>query len=207
MAIWENLGKKVSGTTATAVQQAKVLTETTKLNAMIAEEKKNIENLYYQIGKRYAAVHHDDFEEKLADLMTGVIGSEKKIEAYQTQIQEIKGLTTCTNCGAQLQQDAVFCSVCGTPVPKKEEPAPSGDVCPKCGSAIVPGMRFCTGCGAALAEKKPEPVAAPAAPAPVAAAPAEPEEKTVVSARTCANCGAKLESDTVFCTECGSRAW
>ena len=41
MALWQDLGKKASATKAKAVEQAKVLTESTRLYGVIAEEKKN----------------------------------------------------------------------------------------------------------------------------------------------------------------------
>ena len=83
MAIWDNIGKKASATTAKAAQQVKILTETTKLNGMISDEEKKINNRYCEIGKLYATIHREDPETELADLVAAVVESERKIKEYR----------------------------------------------------------------------------------------------------------------------------
>lgn len=68
MALWDNLSKKASETTTKAAQQMKALSETTKLNCLISDEEKKINNSYYQIGKLYASVHQSDCEEAFAGI-------------------------------------------------------------------------------------------------------------------------------------------
>ena len=47
----------------------------------------------------------------------------------------------CLNCGSPLEDDAKFCSKCGSAY--NAEP-----VCVKCGCKLTPGARFCPNCGA-----------------------------------------------------------
>ena len=47
----------------------------------------------------------------------------------------------CLNCGSPLEDDAKFCSKCGSAY--NAEP-----VCAKCGCKLTPGARFCPNCGA-----------------------------------------------------------
>lgn len=46
----------------------------------------------------------------------------------------------CTNCGALLEDDAIFCTSCGT-----KQAAPN--LCPHCGYEHEPDAAFCTNCG------------------------------------------------------------
>lgn len=61
----------------------------------------------------------------------------------------------CTNCGTVLEDDALFCSECGTkqgPLQKK---------CPNCGADIKEGAKFCMSCGAPVNAASPAKPATP----------------------------------------------
>ena len=193
MAIWHELGKKASDTTAKAVHQAKVLGETTKLNSMISDENKKIEQIYSQLGKAYAQTHRDDYESCFGDLMEMLKASETKIKEYTEQVNGLRGVVTCPKCGAVMAEGTAFCCGCGNAMPKKvvAPVATSTNVCTKCGAALMEGAKFCTGCGSAVVPKLVE------ASVPVV-------EEPVVVLPTCGNCGAVLEEGAVFCTKCGT---
>ncbi len=53
-------------------------------------------------------------------------------------------MTTCNNCGAPLDDDALFCPECGTKREKEEKK------CPECGATIDDDSTFCSECGAQL---------------------------------------------------------
>lgn len=190
MALWNDLGRKVSSTKDKTVQQAKALTETTRLYGVIAEEKKKIENNYYKLGMQYAQLHHDDFDGDFADTMTAILESERIIQESQEQIRDIKGVKTCTNCGAELAKDSAFCSNCGAVVPKPK--APEGPVCHNCGAALSEEMRFCTSCGTPVEQKINNTVILQ-------------EDPFQVQEKRCPQCGTVLGEDSVFCTNCGYR--
>lgn len=50
-------------------------------------------------------------------------------------------MRTCSNCGAPLDNDALFCTECGT------KAAPIGMQCPNCGAVIENHSAFCPECG------------------------------------------------------------
>lgn len=54
----------------------------------------------------------------------------------------------CTNCGALLEDDAIFCTACGT-----KQAAPN--LCPHCGYEHEPDAAFCTNCGQKLPPLEP----------------------------------------------------
>lgn len=183
MALWDDLGRKAFDTKTKAVQQAKALSDITRLNAVISEEKKKIENYYYALGKSYAQLHKEDYEEALGEFMLGIADAERIIKESQEQIRDIKGVQTCEKCGAELVKDSAFCRSCGAPVPKPVVPV--GPVCSGCGAPLSDGMRFCVSCGKPV-EQKTE----------------EPEE---VPAGVCPKCGVKLEEGAAFCVNCGTK--
>ena len=223
MALWKDFSKKASDTKAKAVEQAKVLTESTRLHGVIAEEKKKIEENYHALGKLYAQVHSTDYEGVFAELMTAIQASEQLILDSQEQIRNIKGVQCCEKCGAELPKNTAFCSSCGAPVPKPK--APEGPVCSKCGKPLAENMKFCTGCGTPVVRQAPVAPAAPAVvPEPaVIPEPAVVPEPAVISEPAvipmpvaepvpaaeppvklfCTNCGMELPADAVFCTNCG----
>lgn len=192
MALWDNLSKKASETTAKAAQQMRVLSETSRLNGLISDEEKKINNSYYQIGKLYAAMHQSDCEEEFGGMIAAITESEQKIKEYRMQIQEIKGVIRCEKCGAEVPNGAAFCSSCGSTMPKIQVSGTTDYVkCENCGADVKKGMRFCTSCG-----KPMEVVTAPVKMEAVVEATAE---------KICSNCGAKIEGDLAFCTECGTK--
>ena len=64
MTFFEKLGKKTSEATAKAVQKAQELSETTRLNSLIFDEEKRINNAYYQIVKLYVTLHREDGDDE-----------------------------------------------------------------------------------------------------------------------------------------------
>lgn len=194
MAFWDNLSQKASETTAKAMQKAKEMSDIAKLNSVISEEETKINNTYYQIGKLYVAMHSHDHEEEFTGMIASLMESEEKIRTCRQQIQDIKGVIRCPQCGAEIQSGAAFCSSCGTPMPKVQ-PVNTDDLvrCEGCGAMVKKGVRFCTSCG------KPMVQATVSEPTSTPVAESEPQDKV------CPNCGAKIEAGVAFCTECGTK--
>lgn len=249
MAFFDDLGKKISQAGQSAVQKTKDITDTAKLNSAISEEEKKINNAYIQLGQQYMTLYGNNPEPAFAELVNIVNTAKASIEDYKKQISDIKKVTRCVNCGAEVSNSASFCNSCGAPVPKAANNV-SGDAsvqCAVCGQMMTKGMKFCTSCGSKMPEAPvapvvpetpvapvvPETPVAPVVPetpvAPVVpetpVAPVVPEtpvvpvvpetpvvpvvpETPVAPAPTvicCHNCGAKLDEETVFCTQCGTR--
>lgn len=194
MAFWDSLSQKASETTAKAMQKAKEMSDIAKLNSMISEEESKINNSYCQIGKLYVTMHSHDCEEEFASLVTIIGEAEEKIQSYRQQIQDIKGVVRCAQCGAEVQFGVSFCSSCGAPIPKVE-PINIDDLvqCKSCGAMMKKEMRFCTMCGNPMNQLS------------VSKVKDSCEDKKSSSERICPSCGAKVEEDVAFCTECGAK--
>ena len=187
MAFWDNLSQKASETTAKAMQKAKEMSDIAKLNAMISEEETKINNAY-------VAMHSQDHEEEFVGMIATLAEAEEKVKSYRQQIQDIKGVVRCPQCGAEVQSGAAFCSSCGTPMPKAQ-PVNTDDLarCDSCGAMVKKGVRFCTACGKPMAQTA----------MPESAATTDTESEPI--SRVCPNCGTKVEADVAFCTECGTK--
>lgn len=183
MAIWENISKKAAETTAKAVQQAKVLSETARLSGLISTEEKNLEAEFAQLGKRYLELHADDYENEFGGIISAIQESKRKIADYQVQIQDVKGVIRCEKCGAEIAKGSVFCSCCGAPVPTVAATADTSCKCPKCGAEVDAGACFCITCGQPLNQELLKPDTQP----------------------VCPVCGMTVDGNSAFCTACGAK--
>ena len=187
MAFFENLGKKISDASQGAAQQAKNFSEVTKLNGSISEKEKKISHLYQAIGEAYYAQHKDDPNAEELEKIDEIKTLTAEIEKCRNEINKIKGIVKCSNCGAEVNAGAVFCSTCGSKMPqeqKEEEAVPEGmRRCPGCDAVVPKENLFCTQCGMKLEpEQSEEPVeSAEEAPAEevVESTEAAPAEETV----------------------------
>lgn len=211
MAFFDDLGKKLSQAGQNMAQKTKDFSEVNKLNSAISSEEKKINNIYLQLGKEYYDRHTNDSEACFEQFVSAIKASETQIATLRQQIQDIKGITRCEKCGADILNNAAFCSSCGAPAPVK---APvvnteAGVQCPSCRQTVAAGTKFCTSCGSPLAVAEPAPADAPVeeetacitAEEEVIYAPVQIPETPAV----CPNCNAELLPETSFCTNCGTR--
>ncbi len=116
MAFFEDLGKKLSDFGQTAAQKTKDLTEITKRTAANADRNKKINQLYAEIGAAYYNAHKDDVACESADKIAEITNLMVEIAVAQAEINQIKGITKCPNCGADVAAGNVFCNACGAKV-------------------------------------------------------------------------------------------
>lgn len=181
MAFFDNIGKKLSQTGQMAVQKTKEMADVAKLNSNISDEEKKISNAFYQIGQLYVDLHSDDFESDFEALITQLKESQNNVEVLKKEIQDIKGVKRCSTCGAEIPNNATFCSSCGTAVTQQKAVDAANLIkCTNCGKMIEKGMRFCTFCGNEVVV---------------------PQIQSVE--KKCLSCGAVLDEGAAFCTNCG----
>ncbi len=153
MAFFEALGKKISETSQEVVQKTKDTAEILKLNSMISDEENQLKEYYIELAKAYYEANKNSIPEEYASYFANIAEKHANIANLNDQINKVKGLFPCPNCGASLPSDALFCSSCGTKIEKPEEPVPvaeeATDVkrCTKCGEPIQEGFAFCINCG------------------------------------------------------------
>ncbi len=157
MAFLDEIGKKLSQTGQDVMKKTRNFADSTKYSGQIAEEEKNIGNLFFQIGQQYYSQHRENPEASLSDLVGQVNAAYARIEQYQEQIALLNGGRRCPRCGAMVPENGMFCTACGSRLQPQEQPpaeslaeqsAPE-QVCGSCGARLEAGMAFCTNCGAA----------------------------------------------------------
>lgn len=198
MAFFDELGKKISQTGQSAVKKTKDMAEVAKINSMISDEEKSINNNYYQIGKLYTSMHANDCESDFKGMIDSICESEKKIAEYKEQVQLIKGVVKCEKCGGEVSINSAFCNSCGAPMPKRvsvQQQDESMVKCSKCGKYVKKGMRFCTSCGNPMQQSTNVPSVAEVV-----------ENQIEKIHRRCPNCGFETDDhETIFCNECGTK--
>ena len=83
----------------------------------------------------------------------------------------------CPNCGAQMNDDSLFCTECGKQIPQ-------GIVCPHCGVSLNEGDVFCQSCGKRVDDSP-------------------STDMSNLTHNSCPYCGASINEGDVFCENCG----
>jgi len=97
-------------------KKTKDLADIAKLNMQISSEEDKIKNKYIEIDKLYYELFSSSPDEKFAEFCASITESKNKIDDLKKQILEIKGVKKCSNCGAEIDFSAAFCSACGNKV-------------------------------------------------------------------------------------------
>lgn len=160
MAFFEQFGKKLTDAGQGVAKQTKNFADITRLNSAISEEEKKISQLYAALGQNYYNAHSGDEQAECSDIIGEINVLFAGIASKREEIKQIKGVTKCPGCGADVPADAVFCGVCGVSVrtaPAAASQITDGVKC-SCGAVMPRGTLFCTECGSRLesAEQPPE---------------------------------------------------
>lgn len=146
----KNLGNKT-------VEESKKYAEVTKLNMTVNSHQDQLKGVEIKLGE---FILHNGFEglgekEEFQTLLNQAGEIQKKISELQEQINKIKNVSICTNCGAEIPKEGKFCVNCGTPAPVAPEPetvapetAAPVNRCPQCGVELEADALFCACCGA-----------------------------------------------------------
>lgn len=114
MAFFEQIGKKITDAGQGAAQSAKNLADVTKLNSSISDKEKKISQLYFAIGEAFFQAHKGEVGGEQSENIAAINALLAEIDQCREEIKQIKGVTKCPNCGADVKLGAAFCSACGT---------------------------------------------------------------------------------------------
>ena len=123
MSFFDNLGQKLNDVGQTTIKKTKDLADTAKMNLEISEEERKISNAH-----EHAAKYRMQADPEIQNWMDAIFASEAKIKACRDNLGQIKGETTCPQCGASIAADAQFCPNCGQKIVPQQ---PAQDVTPQ----------------------------------------------------------------------------
>lgn len=155
MAFFEQLGKKISDAGQGVANSTRNLADISKLNSSIAEKRKQITQIFTEIGEAYYNKYKDDPRAEELDRVAAVKRLTDEITQAEEEIRVRRGITKCPNCGADVPNSAAFCSFCGatmnnTHAAESAPMAPAHKECPVCHAIMDEGNAFCTNCGTKL---------------------------------------------------------
>lgn len=191
MAFFNDLGKKFVQLGQTTAQKTKEFGDIAKINALISEEEKKIEDNIYQIGVVYFKLHHEDYEVEFKELINSIEKSSKTIFEAKQQLNLLKGVNHCEKCGAEIKSNMAFCSSCGN----KINIVSNYIKCSGCGAMVAKDMKFCTSCGKPMT---------PSGEFTESNGGVETMQQPP-NFKICSSCGEKVSCDETFCTECGNK--
>ncbi|HBQ64130.1 MAG TPA: hypothetical protein DD727_04245 [Clostridiales bacterium] len=150
MAFLDNLGKKIGDIAQTTAKKSSEMIEVTKLNMAINSAEDSIKKIYVSIGEYTYKQFEDNAlqDPYLLDLSNQIKAQKDKIAEIRQKINEVKNISICSSCGAEVDANSAFCAKCGNRMEVKQTAASEGPVCPNCKAQVAPGAAFCNSCGA-----------------------------------------------------------
>lgn len=155
MEFFDKLGGTISSKSKQVAQKAKDMAEISKLNGQIVTEEDKIKNAYLAIGKLYYDECYTDPQGAYVNEVEIIKNSNKTIEGLKDKVNQLKGIQSCPNCGAEVDINASFCTSCGnkleivelTPIDTTKKQ------CPNCHQNVEDNDVFCIHCGTRVKEE------------------------------------------------------
>lgn len=114
----EELGRKVKKFSRDTVAEVQRMNEVRQFNARIHEEKKLLNSVYMEIGKKLYQQYKDAPLEGFQDEFHRIEERFTAIEVYADQVRKIRGVRLCPNCNTEVSVTEKFCSNCGSKLPE-----------------------------------------------------------------------------------------
>ncbi len=117
MAFWDDFQKTVSKSAEAGVKHTSKWIEIGKLTVSLNAAKLELNELFEQIGEYIYVNKMTEItqSETIQELFHQVSLQKAKIRTIQMQINQIKQIRTCENCGAVLDDDVKYCPYCRAP--------------------------------------------------------------------------------------------
>lgn len=158
MAFFDEIGRKIVQVGTDVYGKTKDATDIVKINSIISERQKILNQYYMALGKKYydsTNIETISAQDQL-ELFQKINETIATISAYNEQIKTLKGIEKCPYCNGDIVNGSQFCSHCGKKIVKTERLK-----CSVCGAPLDNDALFCTNCGAKvnganIVDKKPE---------------------------------------------------
>lgn len=128
MEFLNSLKKKFDTVSQSVGEKARDSIELTKLNSELRTAKSNLEKQYAAFGRAcYKLKTGKGDEAPVESAFARLEGLIAEVEKLTAQVDALKAVGRCPVCGAEVAQDALFCSKCGTKLSGEQKPAFTDD--------------------------------------------------------------------------------
>lgn len=115
---FEDISKKFMKFSKDTVTEVQKMNEVRQLNAKVNEEKKNLNRIYLEMGKKLYDMYKEAPLEGFEDEIRTIGEKFTMIDLLQDQIRAVKGVALCPCCNTEVGLDERFCSNCGNRMPQ-----------------------------------------------------------------------------------------
>lgn len=116
MDFFEQLRRNVTQAGQTAVDKAKKAADILKVREQIRQDKREIRDITYRIGKTYIKLHKNDYEEEYEKYFTSLKAVKEALAEKEKELRRLNEHIRCTECGAEISASDDYCPKCGTAV-------------------------------------------------------------------------------------------
>ena len=126
MTDFENAMKKVADVLHAAARKSGEILENTKLSYNISTERDKITKLQNKIGAKFCKIYKEGgaVPELIIEDLEEIAAIEETIRALEKTIADSKPYKFCSECGARLDLNDVYCAKCGA---KQHDIGPTAD--------------------------------------------------------------------------------
>ena len=115
----EDAGDAISKGAKNVTDNSKKMVEKTKLKNRISKMEEEINNYYAEIGKKYFELNSSNPGSEYAEVVQLIVDDQIKLSELNAELKAMDNKGVCPNCGAGVDENAKFCSECGS---KFEQP-------------------------------------------------------------------------------------
>ena len=114
----ETAKKTITNTTKKVVEKSMEIYEATKLSLKIASLKDDIEKKYIKMGDlMYKKYKGEEVGAEDVEVICGEVdGINAEIDKLSQLLAEVKKLSVCASCGAEISKTSSFCAKCGAKI-------------------------------------------------------------------------------------------
>ena len=121
MGVFDKMGGAISNVSKDVVDKVKSNNDIGKLKQQIEYEEAKIYDGYIELGKSFyenrAAKMNDAAEKICAEIDARL----SRISRIKIQINDLKGIKICPECGATITNNFLFCGLCGAKLPESTD--------------------------------------------------------------------------------------
>lgn len=153
MAFFDKVGETLTNFGNDVSNKTKSMMDISNYTNQLKTCQKTLNDNYLELGKFYFVKYRDTPDPEAEALFTNIREAQQAISHLNDAIRQSKGVKICSNCGAEVALNGLFCQSCGSKMDDTiidDEEQTSGGKCPKCNSDIKAGAAFCEACGTKL---------------------------------------------------------